>query len=416
MHRVVVAQLGARRHYAVPRTLYRAGLLEKVVTDVCAEVPPWRWLALAVPERYRLGTLRRVIGRSMDGVPRELIVGTPFLQLLLDRCRRPWESNTDRWARLNAAFCRGVVRRGLGEADTVYAFNGAALEIFRAARERGLRTVLDQTAAPWRWNGRLLREEMERWPGWEHQPAELDVSGVLSAREEAEWDLSDAIVCGSSFCCSTLTDSGVPVSKCHVMTYHAEDSLNETSRSRSDSQRRPMRVLYAGTLQLRKGVQYLYEAAKTLSGEAVEFRLVGPSLLSEESNRRLGEYCDVVGAVPRARMADQYRWADVLVLPTLSEGSANVCQEAMAAGIPVITTPAAGSAVQDGIHGLIVRERDTSALAKALIQMANDPEARCRFGEAARTSVSRQHEADLYADELRSVLEYVGLDSNRSKV
>src|SRR5690606_26098982 len=157
--------------------------------------------------------------------------------------------------RRNAKFCRHVVRHGFGLADTVYAFNGAALEIFEAAKRKGLRTVLDQTAAPWRWNSRLLREERERWPGWEDRPAEIDESGRLSDREEAEWARADLIVCGSDFALAAVAAQGGPAQRCAVVAY-PEIAARESvvRKARAGGQSDELRILFAGTLQLRKGV------------------------------------------------------------------------------------------------------------------------------------------------------------------
>lgn len=404
---VAVCQIGARRHYAVARALFGAGLLELLVTDVCADIPPWRWLGMLIPESRRGDRLTRLMGRSVPEVPTVRIVDLPLFNFQLHRHRRSGEQLTDHWARRNAAFCRAVVRRGFGQADTVYAFNGAALEIFQAAKQRGLRTILDQTAAPWRWNARLLREEMARWPGWEDRPSELDESGLLSEREEAEWELADVIACGSDFCRSTLIDSGVPAAKCHVMPRAVTTSPKATQSPRPINSGGVLRVLFAGTLQLRKGVPYLYGAAKNLSGKSIEFRMVGPSLLSEEANRKLGRYCHLDGVVPRSRMEDHYQWADVLVLPTLSEGSANVCHEAMAAGLPVITTPAAGSMVRDRVNGLIVPTRDAGALTEAIAWMANEPHVRRQLGNAARMDINKSCDTNDYSNQLEFILKHI---------
>src|SRR5262249_10424348 len=152
----------------------------------------------------------------------------------------------DYWARRNAGFARRVVEMGFGAANVVYAFNGAALEIFQAARERGLRTILDQSAAPWRWNARLLREEVERWPGWEDKPAEIDLSGKLSSREEAEWQLADRILCGSTFAAKALAESGGWSERCIIVPYPSRTSQLASAPvpNRPRRHEEPLRVLF----------------------------------------------------------------------------------------------------------------------------------------------------------------------------
>jgi glycosyltransferase involved in cell wall biosynthesis len=252
---------------------------------------------------------------------------------------RSGETLADFWARQNEAFGRAVTAANWAAADTVYAFNGCALEVFLEARRRGLRCVLDQSAAPWRYNTAMLGREQQRWPGWENQPADMDTGGRMIEREEAEWKLADRIVCGSRFVLDAIKTVGGPAHKTTVVTY-------PTPSAPPAPRRRPgggtTHVLFVGTLQLRKGIQYFAQVANQLSGGRFVFRAIGPSLLTPSAEKRVRERVDWWGPVPRSQVWDQYRWADVFLLPTLSEGSANVCLEAVSSGLPVITSLASG--------------------------------------------------------------------------
>lgn len=417
--RVLVAQIGARRHYAVARALHAGGLLEQLVTDACADIAPWKWLDSFFPSGNRPPSVSRLMGRHVPGVPPDKIVGYPWFALSAAWKRRRGRPQTDYWARRNSNFCRKVVQDGFGDANCVYAYNGAALEIFEAARKAGVKTVLDQTAAPWRWNSYLLQQERERWPDWEVVPAEVDVSGVLTAREEAEWELADAIVCGSDFVVSAIDENGGPTKHCHVVPYPSiddtgatgcEGAIGDVRQGQETSGRRhagePLRVLFVGTLQLRKGVQYLLAAKRLLRDLPVTMRLVGPSMLSETAMRELAAEMEVVGAVPRAEVAKHYAWADVFVLPTLSDGSANVCNEALAAGLPVITTPNAGSVIIDGLDGILVPAKDPEALSNAINSVRSILSVRGNGREIHRNlpSAVKSEELDRYANALREIL------------
>jgi glycosyltransferase involved in cell wall biosynthesis len=142
---------------------------------------------------------------------------------------------------------------------------------------------------------------------------------------------------------------------------------------------------------LRKGAPYMLEAARALKGLA-EFRWCGALQLLPEAARRLGEYVDLRGPVPRPQMAEHYAWADVFLLPSICEGSATVCYEALAAGLPVITTPNAGSVVRDGLEGFIVPIRDVGAIADRLERLAGDREL---LEEMSRRAAERAKEFTL---------------------
>ncbi len=402
--RVLVAQIGARRHYLVPRSFEKSGLLEQLVTDACANIMPWRWFDSPLAARLAPKSMRRFIGRRADGITASKIRGLPILALSAAWDRSSHEAATSRWARRNAEFGRRVAEAGFGNANTVYAFNAAALEIFQAARSQGLKTVLDQTAAPWRWNRNMLIEEQQRWPQWEDQPAEIDHSGVLQEREEQEWQLADAIVCGSNFAAGALGDIGGPKEKCSVVPYPIDLSgASGQSAPKLCRDGRKLRVLFVGTLQLRKGVQYLAEALRQLSSKSFEARFVGPNLLSNQVTRELARNFELTGAAPRSELAAHYHWADVLVLPTLSEGSANVCGEAMAAGLPVITTPNAGSTVMHETQGLIVPAGNSPALAAAIERLASDEDLRRQLGRAALVCAS-ERSFEAYAAALADIV------------
>ena len=400
---VLIAQLGARRHYVVPRALHLQGLLHSLITDLCGDVPPWVWANL-LPDSVRPTALRRLLARHAEGVPPRLIHNltgfalSPFLQ------RRAGKRGADFWARRNRAFCEAVAARGFEGSEAVYAFNGAALEIFQAARKLGINTIIDQTAAPWRFNKGLLEEETRNWPGWEDSPSEIDASGALARREEAEWPLADRIVCGSAFAADAVAVCGGDVERCAVVPYSGYSGAGNPVVLPSDDRAGPVRVLFVGTLQLRKGIQYLAEAAAKLGGDDIVFRAVGPNILSRAATTYVGEHIELVGPIPRDRVADHYRWADIFVLPTLSEGSANVVYEAMAAGVAVITTKNAGSIVSHDRTGLLVPSRDAEALGSAITRLASDPNLRRRLGAAGQAAV-QAFDLETYAARLAQALE-----------
>jgi glycosyltransferase involved in cell wall biosynthesis len=391
----------------VPRAFHARALLEQFVTDFSADAAPWRWLGQAVPKGTRPAALRRLLARRAPEIPTSKVRHLSFYAISGLWGRRRGEAQTDFWARRNAKFGRLVVKGGFGAAKTVYGFNGAAVELFEAARKQGCKTILDQTAAPWRYNSMLLQREAELWHGWDDRPAEIDVSGELSLREEEEWSLADNIICGSHFAADALVESGGPKEKCVVLPYPIRPSIDislATAHAHERRQeRRKMRVLFVGTLQLRKGVQYLTEALRQLPSKFFEARFVGPNLLSDYVTRELSRDFELVGAVPRSEMSAHYQWADVFVLPTLSEGSANVCAEALAAGLPVITTPNAGSTVEHEMNGLIVPARDSSALASAIECLVNDEGLRQALGRAVSGSASFESFED-YAEALSNIV------------
>jgi len=369
----IVAQLGARMHYAIPRILQESGQLERLFTDICAVKGCPRLLKL-IPYVLRPKAVNHLLSRVPRGVhPRRI---TAFNDFGYEYARRRNSIAQEGrfvvhlWA--GREFCRRILSEGFGRAGGVFTFNSAGLELLQAARHEGLIAVTEQTIAPMRLELDLLGDEASRFPGWEASTEDAGAADYCD-REEEEWTLADMILCGSEFVRDGIANCGGPVKKCVVVPYGV-DLPTEKSEVRSQKSERgnhPLRVLTVGTVGLRKGSQYVLEAAKQLKGKAV-FRIVGTIGVTREAETQLRGYVQLTGPVPQTEIAGHFSWADVFLLPSLCEGSATVTYEALAYGLPVICTPNAGSIVRDAVDGFIVPTRDAEAVAKRLRELSED--------------------------------------------
>ena len=402
--RIAVAQIGARRHYAVPAIFEHTGLLELLYTDLTADALPLRFLNCVVPEVIRPNGLRRLLGRHAAGVPRNKLRCFPRFALRRVSQRRKATTPcqlTHSFLNDNIEFCRLVTRRGMGNANTIYAFNGAALEIFEWARQSGIRTIVDQTIAPVAVEESLMAEERRRWPSWEFDGTQRKDWRPLAEREAAEWELADVVLCGSEFVRNGIASKSGPVERCQVVPFGAAPGLFQTPENGEPHQE--LRVLFVGSICLRKGIQYLAQAAKQLRSSGCVFRVVGPIRVSEQATAELRGALNLIGPVPRSQIVKHYQWADVLVLPSLAEGSANVCYEALACGVPVVTTPNAGSVVRDGIDGYIVDIRDVEAIETCLRQLAEDRSLLAHLSANARDR-AKEYTWERYSERLLAAI------------
>jgi len=152
-------------------------------------------------------------------------------------------------------------------------------------------------------------------------------------------------------------------------------------------------VLGFGRLVEKKGFAYLIEAAARLRD--VQLVIAGEGDLRpalERQARELDIALSLPGALDRERMAAALAGADVVVVPSVVDRSGNVdglpnsLLEAMAAGKPVVATRVAGipDVVRDGVNGLLVPEKDATALAAALRRLLDEPDLRATLGASAR--------------------------------
>jgi glycosyltransferase involved in cell wall biosynthesis len=335
-------------------------MLERLYTDIY-RTAGWLRVARKVPRRLQPGSVRRFVDRVPVGIdPGRITAFTRFALEYKWRCRRAGDASelTAAWLWGGRRFCELILKHDLKDADAVYAFNSAALELLRAAREMGHTTILDQTIAPRSVERRMLEEERAHWPGWELEPQQDEYLDQYCAREREEWKSADLILCGSEFVKDGIAECGGPVERCAVVPFGADAAFTVQARPPHDG---PLRVLTVGSVCLRKGAPYVLEAARRTQGIAT-YRMVGPIEVTPRAQADLRQHVELTGAVPRSEIIEHYRWADVFLLPSLCEGSPNAIYEALATGLPVICSPNAGSVVRDGANGYIVPVRSTQGI------------------------------------------------------
>jgi len=401
----VVAQMGARMHYAVPRILEASGQLERLYTDICA-VRGWPRLLNLIPNSLRSATVNRLLSRVPRGVPPSRI--TPFNNFGYEYAKRrnaivrQGRFAVHLWA--GQEFCRRILKEGFGSAGGVFTFNSAGLEVLQRAKQTGLKAVSEQTIAPMSLELKLLNDEAGRFPGWEASTENAGASAYCH-REEEEWKAADLILCGSEFVRDGIACSRGPVGKCVVVPYGVDFTTAKAETRKPKAERpttSPLRVLTVGTVGLRKGSPYVLEAARQLKGKA-QFRMVGSIGVEHDAEVKLRDHVELTGPVPRSDLAAHFDWADVFLLPSLCEGSATVTYEALAHGVPIICTPNTGSVVRDGLEGFIVPIRDAAAIVDRLRQLLHDT-VLLRQMSANGVLRAEQFTVAKYGDRLRSAL------------
>ena len=399
----IVALMGARMHYAVPRILHEQGVLQHFYADICASVG-WPRALQYIPKDLLPSGLRRLAARVPAGIPRSLV--TAFTQFGLDYQRRRHAARSvsemtavHLWA--GQTFNRLILEAEPPQNTSLFCFNSAGLELLQAWRARGQFSMLEQTIAPRRVEERILRDEEQAFPGWQEPlPRDTNVDAYME-REEQEWQAAKVIVCGSDFVREGVRECGGPAERCVVVPYGI--ALGDfPAKPRETVRQRPLRVLTVGEIGLRKGSHYVLEAARRLAGK-VEFRMAGPMGLLPERAAELRRHIEWAGVVPRREILAHYQWADIFLLPSLCEGSATVVYEALSIGLPVIATPSTGSLIEDGVSGFCVPEKDSLAIVHAIEELLSRPNRLEEMSFAARKR-AQVGSIESYSERLASVL------------
>lgn len=362
--RWLVAQIGAREHYAVARGLQRVGLLDELVTDA--------WCYAGADLLARLPEpLSRLSGRRSVEIPASR-VRSFNLWAMATALRGSGRSGRHLdYVRVGREFAlrtvRALRRRELRDDMVFFGYDTGSLECLEWLQGRGPFCVVDQID-PGPEGDAVAEEERHAHPGWEIAPEA--VPKEYHDRRAAEWAAARLVVVNSDWTRDSLVRQGVPARKIAVVPCAYE---GPPVQERPDAIRPgPLRVLWVGNVTLRKGVAYLVEAARLLQRHTVEVRVVGRLEIAGEILGGVPDHVSFVGAVPRDRVHAAYDWADLFVFPTLSDGFGITQLEAMSHGLPVIATPNCGRVVTHEVDGLIVPARDASALAAAIARAEAD--------------------------------------------
>jgi glycosyltransferase involved in cell wall biosynthesis len=378
--RFVVIQMGARMHYAVPALLERAGMLEQLYTDICGNLGSTIALQYLWPESIRPKAVKRLLGRKLPPeVPHSSVTtcaGTAILNTVLKRFNSTGKTIL-KPVETEDKVRQQVLKDQFLNANALYTLINSDIAVVRKAKECGLLVVHEQILNP---NvGHIIREERSEYPGIEKQDSlELIEEGIQ--RDRQQWAMSDLILAPSSFVSKEIVKMGGSPERIALVPYGIDE---EWLVYQPNPQRG--RVLFVGTVGLRKGNHYLAEATRILQKRGVQcqVRVVGP--YDPEAIKKPEFQGPIyVGQVPRTEVMKEFLSADIFVLPTLSDSFALVHLEALACGLPVITTPNCGSVVRDGMEGFIVPIRDAQTLADRMEQLLIDTHMREKMSQKAR--------------------------------
>jgi glycosyltransferase involved in cell wall biosynthesis len=404
---VLVIQMGARMRYAVPRILHSAGRLAHFHTDLAGD-RGWPVLLRAIPERARPRALSRLLQRRIEGIPRHLVSAHSLLGLKIayqERTAPGPDELAEAYIQSGHKLCRLALRRGFEGARVVGAIGTSSEPLLQAARREGKATFTEQIITPPSVEREIMEHEQADFPDWETGASPMGSSHRFEEVCRREWALTDLLVCGSEFVRQGIKQAGGPFDRCVVVPYGVTLPGHPAPRAERVSVR-SLQVLTIGAVGLRKGAPYVLQAAEAMRGRA-EFRWLGRVALSEFARKQMAPHVVLEGQTSRDETMRKLAAADVFLLPSVCEGSATVCYEALALGIPVITTPNAGAVVRDGKDGFIVPIRDVKTIVDRLDLLARNPGLRSQLGASARARAA-EFTIERYGQRLIAALEVLG--------
>ena len=396
---VISVQDGARLHYAIPRALAKLGWLEGVFTDFFVRPGSLESMIVKISRLKNDLSSNRMAERRCAEIE-DRVTSFPLRSLWWRRSRKNFPTTEDYYEWVAKKTAQWMLKQDFGNANIVHGFIRNLDPAFCATmQQRGLRTIGDQMIAPAAIEAQEMAEQRRRWPGWD---VETHVSNErLIAVEEQTWAHLDHITCASEYVRAGLIKCGVSSERISVLPYPAPQS--PVFQSSQNTMKQVLRVGFVGSVNLRKGAPVFLEMARRLKRPGIEFIMVGPISLPAQALEELQKHVTLIGPVPRSRVADYLQSFDVFLFPSACEGSAGVVMEALAHGLPIVTTPNSGTVVRHGIEGYVHEVEDRDGMAESLGRILEDSNLRTEFQAAAR-SRAQSYSLQSYGVGLRNLI------------
>lgn len=275
------------------------------------------------------------------------------------------------------AFHDKIVARRLeklvGQIDIVHTWPLGARQTLKTAARLGIPTVLERCNAHTGYAMEVVQQECERLgvllpPNQEHA-----YNAWKLRKEQDEYELADRLLCPSDFVVKTFVDRGFPREKLARHQYgFDEKGFYPDAEPRKNG--RGLTVLFAGVCAVRKGLHFALEAwLRSPASKDGTFLIAGEFLpayqeklapmLAHPSVKVLGHRNDVPQLM---------RKSDILVLPSIEEGSALVTSEARGSGCVLLVSEAAGAVCRHMENALVHGVGDVAALTQHFTMLDDD--------------------------------------------
>lgn len=344
---------------------------------------------------HRLGTDAAALG-----VPQDKLVNVWLKEYLFNLHLRLFNSHGLELAFNTAAeLWERLALRRWQDCDLLHIMlDGTGRSLLRRARRHGSVTIGEPLNSHPETYYAILNEEHERLGLRKYAKLPTSAKRLRDALE-----MCGHILAPSRFVKRSFVEKGFDETKVELLPYGVDLKIFHPPSSVEDSSPKTFRVICVAQITPRKGHVYLLEAWKRLKLSNAELLFIGP--LDHAMKPTLAKYEGLfrhIANVPHTELHRYYGDSSVFVLPSLEDGFAYVCAEALACGLPVIVTDQTGAAdiIKHGTDGFIVPVRAPEVIADYLELLYSNHEVRREMSQAARRKAEAELGWERYAEKL----------------
>lgn len=300
--------------------------------------------------------------------------------------------------RWNDLFDRWVAQKLRGSSGKLFiGWSGMSLHALRVARDNNMLTILERGSSHIQYQDEVLREEYSRYG------KTFSVDHRVIAKELEEYSLADYIAVPSNFVRNSFIEKGVSESKLILNPYGASKSF-QASEVRTDRKNSKFTIVYLGSLTIRKGLRYLFEAIDLLDIPHSDYEVWFIGSVSAEVQPLVEKYKKenwvFFGHINHYELRDHLEKCHVGIQPSVEEGLSMVIPQMMASGVTMIVTPNSGgeNIINDGVNGLVVPIRTPAAIASGIKRLYTNRTLLKQMGENAAASIKEGFTWNDYGD------------------
>ena len=363
--------------FTIAEQMERHGLLDELLTSYS----------------YTKNTIARRFIRRIDKekIPSQKIQTNLWLAFPIGIYRKKsylWNDLFDHWV-------AGKLKKS--ESRIFIGWSGMSLHSIRAAKKRGMITILERGSSHILTQNQLLQEE------YGHFDRHFSIQSSVIQREVKEYEEADYISIPSDFVKKSFLDRGFETGKLLVNPFGANQYFSPKKRETYTTEEK-FRIVYLGTISIRKGLVYLFQALQRISIKPDLFEVWFIGTIEKEMRGIIDDYkkdnWTFFGHVNYYELRDHLAKCDVGVQPSMEEGLSMVIPQMMYCGIPVIVTPNTGAEnlLKDTVSGFVVPVRDPEAIAEKINLLYRDRELLKKMKANAVSAIAEGFTWDDYGD------------------
>jgi glycosyltransferase involved in cell wall biosynthesis len=267
-----------------------------------------------------------------------------------------WNNFFDEWVAYHIRSCESRVFIG---------WSGMSLHSIRAAKKKGMITILERGSSHILYQDRILQEEYRRFG------KAFSVHPYVIKKELQEYQEADFISIPSTFVKNTFLEEGIDENKLFVNVYGAGDGFRLVEKAAVTDEEK-FRIIYLGRLSIQKGLIYLFEALRSLSIPESKFEVWFIGGIDDEFK----PYCEqfrranwtFFGHLDHNALPEYLAKGSVGVFPSIQDGFGMVILQMLAAGLPVIATRNTGGpdVIENEKNGFIIPIRSNESIREKL--------------------------------------------------